>query len=492
MFLNTISSDETGRNNHVELPRSRFYLEKNIGKEQPQVEKCNTIKKRDGTVVRDDGQAANILGLHYQNISKLTFIGEDRHIRSRASDIIHGCRSNTQDSIPIFNRDFTLQELEAAIADSKLNKSPGPDGIHGKIINKLGSIGRLRFLDIINGSWKIGRLPRDWRRAIVVPIRNPCKDAGAPESFRPIALTSLTQSIDPSVGLPGIFFHTNFPVQVNKQKDHPTYLRQLALEIINDIPVDAVKVYTDDSKNDSDCTGSGIYITTHNQELKVQRRNPDFCTVFRSELIAIDEGLDSLSSFSCSNEIWILTDSRSSIQHLANLHRVRDNTVMNVLNKLKSLSVSYLIHLQWIPSLVNIQGNEITDALAKAGADDASVTSAPLTYLELFSRAKSRNITIWLIPLEHHWYQGSRSGGCLSIYCSRRDQTTLTRFLSGYIRNLTFSDNSECFEICPKCTAEQATPDHILACLGLSQKDLVSNPLLALDFFRVHRLMDLI
>ncbi|GBM49559.1 hypothetical protein AVEN_1889-1 [Araneus ventricosus] len=127
---------------------------------------------------------------------------------------------------------------------------------------------------------------------------------------------------------------------------------------------------------------------------------------------------------------------------------------MNILNKLKSLSVSYRIHLQWIPSHVNIQGKEIADALAKAGNDDASVPSAALTYLELFSRAKSRNKTIWIIPPVHHRYQGSLPGGCLSIDCSRRDQTTLTRFLSGHIRSLTFSDISKCFEICPKCTEE--------------------------------------
>ncbi|GBO36037.1 hypothetical protein AVEN_207010-1 [Araneus ventricosus] len=106
---------------------------------------------------------------------------------------------------------------------------------------------------------------------------------------------------------------------------------------------------------------------------------------------------------SCSNEIWLLTDSRSSIQHLANRHRVRDNIGINILNKFKSLSASYRIHLQLIPSHVNIQGNEIADALAKAGGDDASVPSAPLTYLELFSRAKSRSKTIWLIPPVHHW-----------------------------------------------------------------------------------------
>ncbi|GBL99228.1 hypothetical protein AVEN_140689-1 [Araneus ventricosus] len=157
---------------------------------------------------------------------------------------------------------------------------------------------------------------------------------------------------------------------------------------------------TDGSRTDSDCTGSGIYITTHNQELKIHRRNPDFCSVFRNELIAIDEGLDSLSSFSYSDEIWVLTNSRNSIQHLANWHRVRDNTGMNILNKLKRFSVSYRIHLQWIPSHVNIQGNAIADALAKAGADDVSVPSAPLTYLEVM--AKGRNKTIWLIPPVNH------------------------------------------------------------------------------------------
>ncbi|GBN82080.1 hypothetical protein AVEN_86899-1 [Araneus ventricosus] len=80
---------------------------------------------------------------------------------------------------------------------------------------------------------------------------------------------------------------------------------------------------------------------------------------------------------------------------------------MNILDKLKSLSVSYRIHLKWIPSHANIQGNEIADALAKASADDASVPSAPLNYLDLLSRAKTWNRTIWLIPPMHHWYQGS-------------------------------------------------------------------------------------
>ncbi|GBM55529.1 hypothetical protein AVEN_16345-1 [Araneus ventricosus] len=106
---------------------------------------------------------------------------------------------------------------------------------------------------------------------------------------------------------------------------------------------------------------------------------------------------------------------------------------MNILNEPKSFSVSNRIHLQWFPSHVNIQGNEIADALAKAGADDASVSSAHLTYLELFSRAKSRNKTNWLIPPVYHWYEDSPPGSCLPIDCNRRDQTTLTRYLVGIL-----------------------------------------------------------
>ncbi|GBN03303.1 hypothetical protein AVEN_165055-1 [Araneus ventricosus] len=119
------------------------------------------------------------------------------------------------------------------------------------------------------------------------------------------------------------------------------------------------------------------------------------------------------------------------------------------------------------------------------------VTAGTATWRAEFSQ-KQEDTPFDVNPPSTSGYRRPRPGGCLSTDCSRRDHTTLTRFLSGHIRSLTFSDNSKCFEVCPKCTAEQDTPDHILACLGLSHQDLVSNPLLTLAFFRVHRLMDLV
>ena len=56
-------------------------LVKNISKEQPQSEYCNTIRDTDGRFAQNDEQAANILGQHYQDMSKLKFSGDDKHVK---------------------------------------------------------------------------------------------------------------------------------------------------------------------------------------------------------------------------------------------------------------------------------------------------------------------------------------------------------------------------------------------------------------------------
>ncbi|GFY15542.1 RNase H domain-containing protein [Trichonephila clavipes] len=122
--------------------------------------------------------------------------------------------------------------------------------------------------------------------------------------------------------------------------------------------------------------------------LRIQRRNPDVCSVFRSELLAIDEALVSLASLPNGTEIWILPDSRSAIQHLSNWKSVRDNVGVSILTKLKRLSTSHQIHLQWIPSHIDLEETEIADTLAKAGTRELSEPLASLTFFEIFSRTK--------------------------------------------------------------------------------------------------------
>ncbi|GFY28935.1 RNase H domain-containing protein [Trichonephila clavipes] len=198
--------------------------------------------------------------------------------------------------------------------------------------------------------------------------------------------------IDPSEGLDGVYFHIDLSIQVSKQNELPCYLKQLALERINNVLKDAVHMYTDGNKLGCDCSGSGIYISFRDQEIKIQRKNPDSCLVFRSELVAILEGLNSIESLSQRYDIWIFSDSRSAMQHLDNWHNVRGRTSTDILKILKRLSFSRQIHFQWIPFYVNITENEIVDSLARADAGETTTPAPPLTYFELFQSIKQR---IW-------------------------------------------------------------------------------------------------
>ncbi|GBM76618.1 hypothetical protein AVEN_196754-1 [Araneus ventricosus] len=95
-------------------------------------------------------------------------------------------------------------------------------------------------------------------------------------------------------------------------------MRQLSLELINNIPSQALVLYTDGSKSDSGRTGSGVYAKAEDGLVfRCRFRNPDNCSVFRSELLAIREALNFALHFE-NRDIYVLTDSKSSIQYLKN------------------------------------------------------------------------------------------------------------------------------------------------------------------------------
>ncbi|GFV16380.1 hypothetical protein TNCV_4372941 [Trichonephila clavipes] len=126
----------------IHLMGKLWKLLKNINNEQPQAEQCNTVRGEDGNLAVNDVQVVDLLGLHYQKISRLNFSVEDRNFKSKASRSVYGCRSDTHRRTSIFSRDFRMNELEAAIGDPCLNKYHGPDDIHGQKIDHLGLNGR--------------------------------------------------------------------------------------------------------------------------------------------------------------------------------------------------------------------------------------------------------------------------------------------------------------------------------------------------------------
>ncbi|GFV59257.1 RNase H domain-containing protein [Trichonephila clavipes] len=171
--------------------------------------------------------------------------------------------------------------------------------------------------------------------------------------------------------------------------NHLKCLQQLALEIRNCIPEGtalvytdgskdedshsggATLVYTDGSKDEESHSGSGALIKDANGIVKIKKRSPDFSSIFKSELVPIDEGLSYILPSLDPMSIRILSNSLSALQHLSNWSSVGDKTEDSILNKLKQVSTSYDVHFQWISSHADIWGSEEADALAKEGAREA-------------------------------------------------------------------------------------------------------------------------
>ncbi|GFT74523.1 RNase H domain-containing protein [Trichonephila clavipes] len=131
-------------------------------------------------------------------------------------------------------------------------------------------------------------------------------------------------------------FREELLISIPKHNSHPELLRQLALEVINDIPDQALIAYTDGSRSDTGRAGSGILSNTPGNDVKISIRNPDHCSAFRSELISISGALDhALNSYK--DSIWILSDSRSFIQYLKNWPKIKDCTGLDILSKLGRL-----------------------------------------------------------------------------------------------------------------------------------------------------------
>ncbi|GFV93613.1 RNase H domain-containing protein [Trichonephila clavipes] len=111
------------------------------------------------------------------------------------------------------------------------------------------------------------------------------------------------------------------------------------------------------------------------------------------------------------------------------------------------LSGSAVIHLQWIPSHVNLKYNDIADDLAKGGT---SMTQKQ--------------------PPPHLWYLSQGPGSSNSFKGDRRDQTTFARLTMRHLKSLRFSYGAKTFPICTKCNDPEATPQYLLDCVDLVRR----------------------
>ncbi|GBN93535.1 hypothetical protein AVEN_200906-1 [Araneus ventricosus] len=153
---------------------------------------------------------------------------------------------------------------------------------------------------------------------------------------------------------------------------------------------------------------------------------------------------------------------------------------------------SCVLHLQWIPSHINLKYNDIADSLAKEGTTMPQAYVEPLTYLELYSRRKVFVNISWRHLLAHSWYRSEGPGATMHFKGDRKDQSALARLTSGHLKTLRFSRGDKKSNICTKCNMIEATPQHLLDCVALVYDNLLKRPDFVLEVMKTNDLIDLI
>ncbi|GBM04891.1 hypothetical protein AVEN_252830-1 [Araneus ventricosus] len=155
------------------------------------------------------------------------------------------------------------------------------------------------------------------------------------------------------------------------------------------------------------------------------------------------------------------------------------------------LSTWRMFWRKWIPSHVDLFFNDLADELVMEGSAEPLDNRGLLTYSEIFSKVRADSNRTWRIPSIHDWCQQKHSGAALELKGDRKLQTTITRFISGHTRTLSYVQGQKVFPVCLKCNTHQSTPDHLLSCMEQVKRNLFESPALVRDFLWASGLLDL-
>jgi hypothetical protein len=90
--------------------------------------------------------------------------------------------------------DFSISRIRKLLKEINVNKSPGPDGINGRVLKACREGIAYPLSCIFKLSYNTGQIPSDWKLGNVVPVHKKGSKTSV-ENYRPISLTSLVMKI---------------------------------------------------------------------------------------------------------------------------------------------------------------------------------------------------------------------------------------------------------------------------------------------------------
>ena len=130
---------------------------------------------------------AEVMNKYFASINKK---GNKNKLSHTIKQLTKRAEQTPKANLEVFEKEFTLTELKAALQKCKKRKAPGPDHITNEMILNLTDSSLSILLDFFNRTWYEGQLPTEWKKANITPILKKDKPASQPSSYRPISLTS--------------------------------------------------------------------------------------------------------------------------------------------------------------------------------------------------------------------------------------------------------------------------------------------------------------
>ncbi|GFY15931.1 transposable element Tc3 transposase [Trichonephila clavipes] len=142
---------------------------------------------------------------------------------------------------------------------------------------------------------------------------------------------------------------------------------------------------------------------------------------------------------------------------------------------------------QWIPTHVNVCGNEIADGLACESSHKYFTHGSALLFNKLLPGSTKISVPLGGRP---PWYERNRPGTAFIEKSNRRDETTFARLCSGHTRAQRYVVGLKVYSPCLSCNMTEAAPVYILACIGCHKSQPLSSPATVLHCLKEHGFMD--
>ena len=147
------------------------------------------LSDEDGDLTNDPIRTSNIFAEAFSEVSSEANYS-DQFLRNKQAKERQPLNfSEAANSKAYYNEDFTMKELESALA-SVGETSPGIDGVAYSMIKNSHHSFRAQLLHVFNEIYQKRVFPDSWKIAAIIPIPKPHKDHSTPLNFRPISLTS--------------------------------------------------------------------------------------------------------------------------------------------------------------------------------------------------------------------------------------------------------------------------------------------------------------